>query len=229
MATELSRRQVLGGLAGLAAAPTFGTAASANSVDEIDYDYLGMFPPQSPAADMPYFYYRFDASTLESHPEFRPTLTLPFFFRDKFTLLNFVDPAHRERSIQQMRLMDYLAKELTPVIGPKQFLVADIFVRDNDGEALYVTDYELLYRDNQLGRDRTFEEDRIVPYGVAYSASLRNPDAGVQRLMDFSVSRHNPSDAQNEVNVQSIIRNLGGYAASINPDRLASLDLAQDN
>lgn len=213
-----TRRNFLTGLGAAAAAPAFLGAANATPLEEI-----GMPDPIAPNGGILFHHYRFNQQMKEAYPEFRPAADLPAFQRDKFIIMNFIDGTEpfRDRSILQMRVLRDLAQRLAPVIGPKEFLVAEITVRDETGTPIYLADYEALYAENRIGRKFSNEERRIVPYGVAYSSSLRNPELGVQKLLDFSVSALHPSEAQMRENVHYIAVALSQKAIEINPDRLA--------
>lgn len=215
MALPVTRRHSLMLLGASAASSLASPSLGQQEIPEIDYEYLGMFPPQEPNADRPYFYYRFDSDTKASHPSFRPAVDIPVFQRDKFILINFIDPLNRERSGRQMQLLDASARHYRPIIEPKEYLVADVVVRTEDGQPIYIEDYELLYKDNDIGVNGSNEDRRILPFGVAFSSPLRTPDLGVQRLLDFSVSRVNPTEEQMHVNIKEIIHNLGYYAEQV--------------
>jgi len=216
-----TRRAFLTGLGAAAAAPAFLGAANATPLEQ-----PGLPAPLAPNGDVKFHFYRFNAAMKEAHPDFRPAADLPAFHRDKFIIMNFIDgtEAHRDRSIVQMRLLRTMANRIPQVIGPKEVLLADIVVRDEDGTPLYVADYEVLYAENRIGLEFSNEERRILPYGVAYSSSLRTPELGVQKLVDFSVSALHPSDAQARENIKYIGAVLSREARGINPDQLARVN-----
>lgn len=223
-----TRRKILDGLGATVSVSAFSDVSNANPLTE-----LGMPAPIPPKGDVRFHFYRFNEEMKRAHPDFHPSADLSAFQRGKFIIMNFIDGTepHRHRSIVQMRFLRTAANRITPIISPKEVLLADIVVRDEDGMPVYVSDYEVLYAENRIGREFRNEERRILPYGIAYSSSLRFPELGIQKLVDFSVSALHPPDAQARKNLIYIGAILTKKARNVNPDRIdpSNIDVPNKN
>ena len=162
---------------------------------ELNYEHLGMFAPDEPTADRPYYHYRFDANTQSSHPDFSP-LDVATVHNDKLIILNFRDESFESGAVQD-RYLRHILKPLAEASKYKEIMLVDIVARDAQQKNVYGAAYATLYDGrNEIGKDGQPLDTWMLPYGVVYGESLQDLTIGAptRRLFDFALLNNPNSD-----------------------------------
>ena len=201
------------------------TTAAANTVPAaattVNYQEWDLPTPQTPTADRPYHYVRFDQSI---KGEYSGTPLMMNSARpDLLVVLNFIDEQN-DYSERQTELLEGALTYLAPRSEAKELMLVDIVVRDEQGNRPYGNEYTNVYEANSLGPDGASLPESTLPYGVIRGEELVAGQGNT--LYDFSIYANARNERDLLENSRSIAASLQGFVTAYNQKKVASLDSA---
>lgn len=204
-------------------APALTRTSTADSLllTSAEYREWGLPTPQSPTADRPYHYVRFDQGT-ENRYEGGP-IEMGAAHRDDFiVVMNFIDEQNAEYSTRQTELLQKTLSHLAPQSQAKGLMLVDVIVRDRAGNMPYGSTYTALYDSNTLGPDESPKAEYTLPYGIVSGEPFAANSNTI--LYDFGLYDGVQTSADLDANSRAIFGVMLSIVDNYNKKNVAALN-----
>ena len=215
-AAALSAALVLSPASSLADGPSTYASPTKTSFSNVNLPSA-----QTPTAQRPYHYMRFDADTKAQYPGSEP-ITAMTNNGEKLVVLNFIDEKNPKYSQMQTQVLSQTLAALAPRSEAKELLLMDVVVRDRQGRDVNWSYFSTFYDENELGPNKTKRQDAVLPYGIAYGEPLAQN--GDTTLFDFSLTNGAQTDADLRENAKAIYGRLYVTIEGYNQKQVAALN-----